>query len=57
MAAWQGRQPLKELLAADPEVTQRLSAEELERLFDYGYYVKHIDAAFQRLGLLPGVPA
>ncbi len=57
MAAWQERRPLKELLAADPEVAARLSRDELDRLFDYGYYVKHIDTAFERLGLLPGVPA
>jgi adenylosuccinate lyase len=56
MCAWRERRPFKELLAADPEVTQRLSPDELERLFDYGYYLKHIDAAFQRLGLLPGEP-
>ena len=28
-----------------------LSAEELETLFDYKYYLRHVDEVFERLGL------
>ena len=39
------------LLRREPEVTQRLSGEELEQLFDYGYYVRYVDQIFARLRL------
>ena len=55
MVAWRERAPFKELLAADPEVQALLPGSALDALFDYGYYVKHVDAAFVRLGLLPAV--
>ena len=40
------------LLAADPEVAAHLSRAELEALADPEYYLKHVDTAFARLGLL-----
>ncbi|MGI8549208.1 MAG: hypothetical protein ACR2PL_00200, partial [Dehalococcoidia bacterium] len=49
------RSSFLELLSGDRDVTAHLSAQELERLFDYGYYLKHVDAAFERLGLMEGV--
>ena len=49
MKAWKERADFFDLLQADPEVT--LSKEELAGIFDYGYYLKNIDAIFQRLGL------
>ncbi|MBI2941171.1 MAG: adenylosuccinate lyase [Chloroflexi bacterium] len=52
MRAWDTEQPLLSLLQADQEVTRHLAAEELAGLFDIGYYLKHIDTAFARLGLL-----
>jgi adenylosuccinate lyase len=51
MRAWDESTPLKALLAADPEVNERLSPEAIEGLFDYGYYVRYVDDAFQRIGL------
>jgi adenylosuccinate lyase len=53
MRAWRERTSFHDLLAADPDVRQHLSPSELDELFDYGYYLRHIDAAFERLGLLP----
>ena len=49
MEAWKGRTDFLDLLQADPGVT--LSGDELAGIFDYGYYLKNIDAIFQRLGL------
>ncbi len=51
MRAWKERRPLQELLREDPAVTERLSPEALAGLFDYGFYLRHIDATFERLGL------
>jgi len=51
MRAWEQRIPYLELLAEDPAITSRLSREELESLFDYNFYLQHVDASFQRLGL------
>jgi adenylosuccinate lyase len=51
MRAWRERRPFFDLLAADPAVTARVSAEELKACFDPGWYVRNVDAVFRRLGL------
>jgi len=49
--AWKGNRNFLSLLKADSEVTASLPPGELEPLFDYEYYLRHIDDVFQRLGL------
>jgi len=51
MKVWEsdGQLSLLELLKADPEVSQRLSADELNALFDLGYHLKHVDTIFDRV--------
>ena len=51
MKAWKERVPFLGLLKADRDVTARLEPKELEALFDYNFYLKHIDEIFTRLGL------
>ena len=51
MKAWKGSRNFLTLLKADPEVTSVLPVAELEPIFDYKYYLVHIDEVFQRLGL------
>jgi adenylosuccinate lyase len=51
MRAWQERTPFLDLLADDPEVTKHLSRDDLTALFDYNFYLKHVDDSFRRLGL------
>jgi adenylosuccinate lyase len=51
MAAWKRSQPFLDLLLAEPEVTSRLREGELRALFDYAYYVRNVDATFERLAL------
>ncbi len=51
MRAWRERRPFFDLLATDPAVTSRVSAEELKACFEPGWYVRNVDAVFQRLGL------
>ncbi|MBF6599998.1 MAG: adenylosuccinate lyase [Dehalococcoidia bacterium] len=51
MRAWKERVPFRSLLEADASVTSRLDASTLEAIFDYGYYTRHVDDGFRRLGL------
>jgi adenylosuccinate lyase len=51
MRAWEQRTPYLDRLAKDPAVTEHLSREELAALFDYEFYLKHVDESFRRLGL------
>ncbi len=51
MKVWEsdGELSLLELLKADPEVSQKLSSDELNALFDLGYHLKHVDTIFARV--------
>jgi adenylosuccinate lyase len=40
---------LLELLKGDPEVSERLSNDQLDALFDLGYHLKHVDTIFERV--------
>jgi adenylosuccinate lyase len=51
MRAWREQTPLLELLAVDGEVMAALERDELADIFDYGFYTKHVDETFARLGL------
>ncbi|MFW6126365.1 MAG: adenylosuccinate lyase [Chloroflexota bacterium] len=51
MKAWHEGAGFLNLLAADREVTQHLSRSGLEGIFDYNYYIRHVDSVFERLGL------
>jgi adenylosuccinate lyase len=51
MKAWHERASFFQLLSGDPEVVKHLSKSKLEGIFDYGYFVRHVDAVFERLGL------
>jgi adenylosuccinate lyase len=49
MPVWRGEGDFLTLLKKDPEVSAKLSAGELEELFDLGYHLKHVDTIFQRV--------
>jgi adenylosuccinate lyase len=51
MKVWEsdGALSLLDLLKADPEVTSRLSAAELDEKFDLGYHLKQVDTIFARV--------
>ncbi|MDZ4247591.1 MAG: adenylosuccinate lyase, partial [Dehalococcoidia bacterium] len=51
MRAWKEKVPFYGLLTGDAEVTAKITAEELKKIFDYGYFVRHVDSVFQRLEL------
>ena len=52
MRAWRERRSFLELLAAEPEVSGRLTADALKACFDPAWYLRHVDAIFKRIGLL-----
>ncbi|MBB5706040.1 adenylosuccinate lyase [Sphingopyxis panaciterrulae] len=51
MKVWEsdGELSLLDLLKADPDVTARLSADQLTDLFDLGYHMKQVDTIFARV--------
>ena len=51
MKAWQEKENFLNLLEADEEILTHLSKSELASLFDYNYYLKYVDAIFERLKL------
>jgi len=49
MRAWSGEGALLDLLKADKDVVAKVSAAELEKLFDLEYHLKHVDTIFTRV--------
>ena len=51
MKVWgsDGELSLLDLLKADSDVSQHLSAQQLNELFDLGYHLKHVDTIFRRV--------
>ncbi len=52
MQAWKTRTSFLKLLKTDREVKKYISAGELDAIFDYGRFLRHVDTVFKRLGLL-----
>ena len=53
MECWRTETPFLDLLKADPDVTAVMSPAELASQFEMSYFLRYIDDAFIRLGLLP----
>ena len=51
MQTWRDRTPFIDTLWAKPAVREQFGRAELEALFDYSYYTRHIDEVFERVGL------
>jgi adenylosuccinate lyase len=51
MTAWRERTAFRALLAADPEVTARLTPRELDECFDPAWYLRNVGAIYRRAGL------
>jgi adenylosuccinate lyase len=49
LAAHAGKGDFRELLAADPDVSSRLSAAELAAAFDLDHHLRHVSVIFQRI--------
>lgn len=53
MAAWREQKSFQELLVKDKKVMAHLTEDELKVCFDAGWYLRHADVLYRRLGLLP----
>ena len=49
--SWDNQVDFKPLLEADPEVTYRLTQEEIDEIFNPAYYTKCVNEIFERIGL------
>ena len=49
--SWDNQVDFKPLLESDPEVTSRLTQEEIDEIFNPVYYTKRVDEIFERIGL------
>jgi len=51
MQVWATRQNFLDLLLADKEIMELITEKELRELFDYSWYLRHVDMIFARFGL------
>lgn len=51
MEVWQSKRSFKEVLKTDPEVAARLTAGELDAVFDLSKGLRHVEFIFERVGL------
>ncbi|MDA8233426.1 MAG: adenylosuccinate lyase [Clostridia bacterium] len=51
MQVWATKENFLDLLLADSDVMELISAEELKGLFDHSWYLRHVDEIFTRFGL------
>lgn len=51
MQVWQSKEDFKEILKKDPAVNQKLSAEEIDALFDLEKSIQNVEYIFHRVGL------
>ena len=49
MKSWAGEAPFLDLLKADADVANALSAEKLDALFDLNFHIRHVDTIFERV--------
>ncbi|WP_028612390.1 adenylosuccinate lyase [Paenibacillus harenae] len=51
MQAWEEQRQFRSIVESTPEITEVLSAEEIEDCFNPAWHLKHVDTIFTRLGL------
>ncbi|MDG0810182.1 adenylosuccinate lyase [Cohnella rhizosphaerae] len=51
MQAWEEQRDFKSIVSETKEITDALSAEEIEDAFNPSWHLKHVDTIFKRLGL------
>jgi adenylosuccinate lyase len=49
MQSWAGNASFRNLLKADKEIGRHLAHDEIDRHFDLGYHLKHVDTIFRRV--------
>ena len=51
MESWENDLDFRDLVRSDPEVSSRLTAQELDELFDYKYFVRYVNETFERVNI------
>ena len=51
MRVWDEDRDFHELVKVDPDITARLSTEEIDRTFSLDHYLRNVDQIFKRLGI------
>jgi adenylosuccinate lyase len=51
MKSWDEEIDFRELVKTDSVVTEKVSAEALDDLFDYQFYLGHVDHIYGRVGI------
>ena len=49
--AWDHAADFRELVRGDSVIAEHVGADEIEALFDYRWYTRHVEALFDRVGL------
>ena len=57
MRSWDEGKDFPDLVRSDSDALAYLSQQELDEIFDYSYYTKHVDYTFQRIGFITGAKA
>lgn len=51
MAAWETRQSLRGLIEADSEIMEKVTASDLDKVFDLGVHFRDVARTFKAVGL------
>lgn len=51
MKSWDEELDFRELIRTDPKVSSKVSEQELDDLFDYSFYLNHVDHIYARVGI------
>jgi len=57
MRSWDEELDFRELIKTDPVVSEKVSAEALDELFEYNFYLGHVDHIYKRVGISEDVIA
>jgi adenylosuccinate lyase len=52
MQAWEEQRQFRDIIETTPEITQHLSAEEIDDAFNPAWHLKHVDTIFRKLELI-----
>jgi len=50
--SWEEKKDFRDLIRTDQQTGKHFSSAEFDELFDYGYYTRHVNETFARLGLI-----
>ena len=51
MKSWEDQLDFRELIKTDPVVSTKVSTHDIDELFDYSFYLAHVDHIYKRVGI------